>query len=120
MAGESALAKHVEAVLPKLIQVGATGAMLWCFADYAESLWERAPCDPNGAKHERHFGLVRPNGTVKPHAEAIKRFAAMGPVVRSAERTVDLDITPDEYYADPASHARRLYGEYLERYCPPS
>jgi endo-1,4-beta-mannosidase len=116
MAGESALAKHVEAVLPKLIQVGATGAMLWCFADYAESLWDRPPCDPNGAKHERHFGLVRPDGTVKPHAEAIKKFAATGPVVRLAERTVDLDITPDEYYADPALHARRLFGEYLERW----
>ncbi len=116
MAGESALAEHVEGVLPKLVEVGATGAMLWCFADYAENLWDRPPCDPNGAKHERHFGLVRPDGTVKPHAEVIKKFAATRPVVRPAERTVDLDITPDEYYADPAAHARRLYEAYLERY----
>ncbi len=90
MAGESALADHVEAVLPKLVEVGATGAMLWCFADYAESLWDRPPCDPHGAKHERHFGLVRPDGTVKPHAEAIRRFAATNPVVqacRSGRRT---------------------------------
>jgi endo-1,4-beta-mannosidase len=116
MAGESALANHVDGVLPKLVQVGATGAMLWCFADYAESLWDRPPCDPHGAKHERHFGLVRPDGTVKPHAESIKRFAATRPVVQPAGRTVELDVTPDEYYSDPAAHARRLYGRYRERY----
>ena len=116
MAGESALAEHVEGVLPKLVEVGATGAMLWCFADYAENLWDRPPCDDHGAKHERHFGLVRSDGTVKPHAETIKQFAATGPVVRPAVRTVELDVTPDEYYADPATHARRLYRNYLERY----
>ena len=116
MAGESALAAHVEGVLPKLVEVGATGAMLWCFADYAESLWDRPPCDLNGAKHERHFGLVRPDGTVKPHAEAIKRFASTEPVARAPERTVELDISADEYYSAPADHARRLYASYLERY----
>jgi endo-1,4-beta-mannosidase len=114
MAGESALASHVEQVLPKLVEAGASGAMLWCFADYAESLWDRPPCDPHGAKHERHFGLVRPDGTLKPHAESIKRFAAIGPVIQPAQRMVELDITPDEYYSDPASHARRLYRTYLE------
>ena len=113
MAGESALADHVEQVLPRLVEVGATGSMLWCFADYAEELWDRPPCDPGGAKHERHFGLVRPDGSVKPHAEVVKRFAATNPVVRVAERTVQLDITPDEYYSDPVTHARRLYREYL-------
>ena len=76
MAGEDALAEHVAAVLPKLVDVGATGALLWCFADYAEHLWDRPPCDPHGAIHERHFGLVRPDGTLKPHAEAVRRFAA--------------------------------------------
>jgi endo-1,4-beta-mannosidase len=115
MAGESALAEHVERVLPKLVGVGATGAMLWCFADYAESLWDRPPCDPHGAKHERHFGLVRADGTVKPHAEAIRSFASTRPVVRAPKRKVELDISADDYYADPAAHARRLYGEYLER-----
>jgi hypothetical protein len=33
----------------------------------------RPPCDE--ARHERHFGLVRPDGSLKPHAEAIRRFA---------------------------------------------
>ncbi|MFW5696274.1 MAG: glycoside hydrolase 5 family protein [Phototrophicaceae bacterium] len=116
MAGEQALADHIETVLPRLVEVGSTGAMLWCFADYAEDLWHRPPCDPNGAKHERYFGLVRPDGTLKPHAEVIRRFAATQPTVQPARRTVTLDVTPETYYEAPAHHAQRLYKEYLKTY----
>ena len=95
--------------------VGATGALLWCFADYAEKLWDRPPCDPDGAIHERHFGLVRPDGTLKPHAEVVRRFAATVPTVEPARRTVELGRrAPIEYYADPLGHARRLYEVFLE------
>jgi endo-1,4-beta-mannosidase len=118
MASETALADYVARVLPKLIEVGSTGAMLWCYADYVESLWDRPPCDPAGAKHERHFGLVRPDGTLKPHAEVIRQFAATQPVVQPAARTVTLDITPEQYYADPAGNAQRLYEAYSARYAP--
>ena len=113
MAGEDALAEHVEAVLPKLVEVGATGALLWCFADYAERLWDRPPCDALGAIHERHFGLVRPDGRPKPHAEAVRRFAATGPVVQPPQRTVELGVSGDQYYADPLGRARRLYADFL-------
>ncbi len=112
MAGEHALATYIEEVLPRLVEVGSPGAFLWCFADYAPHLWDRPPCDDKGAKHERHFGLVRPDGSLKPHADVIKRFAETNPAVQAATRTVELDITPDEYYDDPAGHARRLYGTY--------
>ncbi|HWM20734.1 MAG TPA: glycoside hydrolase family 2 TIM barrel-domain containing protein [Ilumatobacteraceae bacterium] len=114
MAGEDTLAEHVAAVLPKLVDVGATGALLWCFADYAEHLWDRPPCDPRGAIHERHFGLVRPDGTLKPHAEALRRFAATRAVVQPPRRTVELGISGDQYYADPLGWARRLYDEFVE------
>lgn len=118
MASEQALADHIEAVLPRLVEVGSTGAMLWCYADYIEELWDRPPCDPNGAKHERHFGLVRPDGTLKPHAEVIRKFAETNPTVQPAQRTVTLDISPDEYYQNPSHHAPRLYQDYLARYAP--
>ncbi|XWX04585.1 cellulase family glycosylhydrolase [Aggregatilineales bacterium SYSU G02658] len=114
MASERALAEYVEAVLPRLQQVGATGAMLWCFADYHESLWDRPPCDPHGATHERHFGLVRPDGTLKPHAEVIRRFAQAQPCVLPAERTVTLPISPAEYYTAPADYAQALYHTYCQ------
>ncbi len=115
MAGEEAFAGYVGEVLPRLVEVGSTGALLWCFADYAEELWDRPPCDPAGAIHERHFGLVRPDGSPKPHAEVLRRFKETGPRVQPAARKVPLDVTPDEYYTDPEGHARRLYDAYLRR-----
>ena len=92
--------------------MGSTGAFLWCFADYDPGLWNRPPCDDNGAKHERHFGLVRPDGTLKPHANSIKEFAATNPVVASPTRSVTLDIDADEFYRNPSHHARRLYESF--------
>jgi endo-1,4-beta-mannosidase len=112
MAGEQALADYIAEVLPKLVEVGSTGSFLWCFADYSPELWDRPPCDPGGAKHERHFGLVRPDGSLKPHADVIQKFVATGPTVQAPTRKVTLDVTPEEYYLDPAGHARRLYQDF--------
>jgi endo-1,4-beta-mannosidase len=116
MAGETAFAEYVALVLPKLVEAGSTGALLWCWADYSEDLWDKPPCDEHGAKHERHFGLVRPDGSLKPHAEAIRAFAQTKPTVQPAKRIVDFDITPAEYYADPSAHAERFYRAYLAQY----
>ncbi len=110
MASEEALASYLARVLPRLVEVGATGALTWCFADYAPELWDRPPCDKS--IHERFFGLVRPDGSVKPHALAMQQFAATRPTVQPATRVVTLDITPDEYYRDPTAHAMRLYQQY--------
>ncbi|MBE2271841.1 MAG: beta-galactosidase [Anaerolinea sp.] len=110
MASEEDFAAYIEAVLPKLVEVGATGAMIWCYADYVPELWDKPPC--RDSKHERFFGLVRPDGTLKPHAEVIKRFAAGQPTVQPAVKTVTLDLTPDEYYENPAAHTARLYEAY--------
>lgn len=113
MAGEEAFAAYVRSTLPGLVDVGATGAMLWCFADYSPSLWDRPPLEDTGARHERHFGLVRPDGSLKPHAGVIAEFAATRPVVQAPIRTVALDVSVDEYYLDPAGHARRLYESFV-------
>ncbi len=112
MAGEEVFADYVGEVLPKLVGVGSTGAFLWCFADYAPELWDRPPCDDSGARHERHFGLVRPDGSLKPHAEVISRFAATNPTVQEPIKTVTRDVTPDEYYEDPEANAKRLYEHF--------
>jgi endo-1,4-beta-mannosidase len=111
MASEEALAEYLQAVLPRLVEVGATGALVWCFADYHPSLWDKPPCV--GSIHERFFGLVRPDGSLKPHAQVIQAFARTQPQVEPARRRVTLDITPDEFYADPGAHTRRLYPIYL-------
>lgn len=110
MASEEDLAVYVAQVLPRLVDVGAIGAVLWCYADYAPELYDRPPCDE--AWHERFFGLVRADGSLKPHAEVVRRFAATNPTMQPAQRTVSLDIPPEEYYRDPLVHARRLYAEF--------
>lgn len=107
MASETDFAAYIEQVLPKLVEVGATGALLWCFADYTPDLYGYPPCDE--AIHERFFGLVRPDGSLKPHAEVLRRFAAANPTIQPATRTVTLGISPELYYTDPLTHCRRLY-----------
>jgi endo-1,4-beta-mannosidase len=113
MASEEALADYIAQVLPKLVSVGATGSFLWCYADYISDLWDRPPCDE--ARHERFFGLVRPDGSLKPHAEVLRKFAATKPQVLPAEHTVTLDISADEYYRNPGEHIPRLYQAYLAK-----
>ena len=114
MASEEALAEHIAQVLPRLVDVGASGSLLWCFADYHERLHDRPPLLES--RHERSFGLVRADGSLKPHAEVVKRFAAQRPTVLARPRhEVRLDVAPEEYYRAPAAHARRLYRAYLEQ-----
>ena len=88
MASEEDFARYLEQTLPRLVEAGALGAMLWCFADYDPALWDRPPCDESW--HERHFGLVRPDDTLKPHAEVIRRFAASHPTAQPPTRSLTL------------------------------
>lgn len=107
MASEEELATYIEVTLSKLVEVGAIGAMLWCFADYIPELYQCPPCDE--ALHERYFGLIRPDGSLKPHAMVIKRFAATNPLIKKSHRKLTLEISPEEYYQDPLTHAKKLY-----------
>ncbi len=110
MASEEDLAAYVAAVLPRLVAVGATGALLWCFADVAHELWE---CPPyQDWHHERSFGLMRPDGSLKPHAEVLRRFAATGPrVERPPAVTLEL-IDGDAYYRDPIGMLVARYRDF--------
>jgi endo-1,4-beta-mannosidase len=110
MLSEEALAEHLAEVLPRLVEVGARGALLWCFADYDESLWGRPPCDT--MLHERHFGLLRPDGTPKPHAEVVRRFIASAPVVSMASPRARFEVDGDAFYADPAAASAELFQRF--------
>ncbi len=113
MASEEALAEYYAQVLPKLVEVGAMGALSWCFADYHPSLWDKPPC--SGSKHERFFGLLRPDGSLKPHAEVIKQFAATKPMVVPAKKKLVLPYTSTEYYKNTSLKIFRLYNRWLEQ-----
>jgi endo-1,4-beta-mannosidase len=112
MASEEDFAEYISLVLPKLQHSGATGAMLWCFADYIPELWNLPPCQ--NAVHERFFGLVRPDGTLKPHARVIHEFAKTKPQVQPIPEYAKLVVNPDEFYAQTLPCLIDLYDRYLK------
>jgi endo-1,4-beta-mannosidase len=109
-AAEDDAAGYLQAVLPRLVRVGSLGAFVWCFADYDPALWDRPPCDYQ--VHERFFGLVRPDGSLKPSASVIRDFASSGPLIRVPERTVDLSNAEADYYRRPLHEMARLYERF--------
>ncbi len=112
-ASEEDAAAYVARVLPALVEVGSLGAFLWCFADYHPSLWDRPPCDLQ--VHERFFGLVRPDGSLKPAAQVVRDFARTQPVVQTSAHPIHLPVDARAYYRDPAAVLADLYAQFCER-----
>jgi endo-1,4-beta-mannosidase len=112
MASEEDFAEFLSLTIPKLQHSGATGAMLWCYADYVPELWDLPPCQ--NSRHERFFGLVRPDGSLKPHAKVIQEFAKTNPQVKPIPDYAKLTVDPDEFYKEPLSHLVDLYQQYLK------
>lgn len=113
MASEEALAEYVAATLRNLHTIGVTGALLWCFADYVPELWNRPPCFES--RHERFFGLVRPDGSLKPHALEIQKFAATQPRVQEIPAWAKLQMDADAYYQNPQQQLVETYPRFLEQ-----
>lgn len=112
MASEEEFAEFIGLTIPKLQESGATGAMLWCFADYVPELWDLPPC--NNSQHERFFGLVRPDGSLKPHAKVMQEFAATQPQVKPIPDYAQFQLDPVEFYKDPMPFLVDFYRQYLE------
>jgi endo-1,4-beta-mannosidase len=112
MASEEDLVEFLRLTIPKLQHSGATGAMLWCYADYVPELWNLPPCQ--NAVHERFFGLVRPDGSLKPHAKVIQEFAKTKPQVLPIPEYAKIQINPDDFYSEPLGYLVDLYQKYLE------
>jgi endo-1,4-beta-mannosidase len=112
MAGEEDFAEFLRLTIPKLQDSGATGAMLWCYADYVEELWDRPPCQNQW--HERFFGLVRPDGSLKPHARVIQEFAATKPQVKPIPDYAKFKVDPDKFYENPVPFLLDFYTQYLK------
>jgi endo-1,4-beta-mannosidase len=110
---EEAAASYVGRALEALLVSGTTGAMLWCFSDYAEAIWERPPLDL--AVHERSFGLWRADASPKPSVAVIEAFAARReslPLLVAESTFIDIDTAT--FYRAPGVELPRLYRRYCE------
>ena len=112
MASEEEFAEFIALTLPRLQATGATGAMIWCYADYVPELWDLPPC--NNSQHERFFGLVRADGSPKPHAKVIQNFAGTDPQVQPVPEYAKFDLDPEEFYKNPIPFLLDFYAKYLE------
>jgi endo-1,4-beta-mannosidase len=116
MASEEEFAEFIGLTIPKLQESGATGAMLWCYADYVPELWDLPPC--NNSRHERFFGLVRSDGSLKPHAKVIQEFAATKPQIQPIPEYAKFELAPEEFYQNPVPFLLDFYAKYLEGVAP--
>ena len=112
MASEEDFAEFLSLTIPKLQDSGATGAMLWCYADYIPELWDLPPCQ--NAVHERFFGLVRPDGSLKPHARVVQEFSKTRPQVKPIPDYAKFKVDADEFYANPTPFLLDFYTQYLK------
>ena len=112
VASEEEFAEFLQLTIPKLQESGATGAMLWCYADYVPELWDVPPC--LNYHHERFFGLVRGDGSLKPHAKIIREFAATQPKIKPIPEYAKFQMDPEEFYKNPAPFLLEFYAKYLE------
>jgi hypothetical protein len=117
LASEEEAAGYYDAVLTRLVGIGASGAYAWCYGDYDSRLFDRPPIAT--AIRERTFGLVRADGSEKPAAAVFRNFrkcrdpdARSGATARVQVPRV-LDVTADEYYSAPAKHFARLYAKWV-------
>ncbi len=110
VASEDEMANYVEAVLPRLVEVGALGAVIWCFADYSADLYYLPPCDE--AIHERSFGLIRSDGSLKPHGIALRDFAKKRSKIKPFRHNISIKDHPDLYYKNPLQNTIELYHDF--------
>ena len=114
MASEEDFAAYIEAVLPRLVQAGATGAMIWCYADYAPELYGRPPCVES--IHERFSGWCTRTAR-SSRTRGVRRFRRQRAGRPPAIPTLPLDI-PRRILRRPETHVRRLYDVYRRRRPP--
>jgi len=104
-------ARYTAQAIDGLAAAGCTGALLWCYADYARSIWREPPLDT--AIHERHFGLWRADGAPKPVvAELVRRRQTQ----RSPVPTVAwIDLPRADFFDRPLANLVQLYEAYRTR-----
>ncbi|WP_457742007.1 glycoside hydrolase 5 family protein [Thermococcus sp.] len=107
LVNEKEAARWLEKTLRLIKAVGSIGAVYWNFSDYYPALWRRPPFDR--AIHERFFGLFREDGSPKPGALVMKKFAEEQCDPEGIG--VKLNV-PDDYYSNPKENMKKLYLQF--------
>ena len=106
---EEEMASYGRAVIDRLHADGRLGAYWWCWADYAAELANEPPFDR--ALHERSFGIIRADGSLKPVAQMLADVAKEGRTVRESADPVMFEPA---YYAGLPRTTGDAYARYRE------
>ena len=106
---EDEMAVYGYAVLDALQRQGALGGLWWCWADYAGEITDLAPFDR--APHELTFGIVRGDGSEKPVARMLARFAREERGVTALPPPI---LDEPTYFAGLPGAVESAYRAYLE------
>ncbi|MGR6835219.1 glycoside hydrolase 5 family protein [Syntrophomonas erecta] len=106
---ETRVANYYRQALNLLSASGIIGALAWCFADYIPELWELPPLKENA--HERYFGLVRHDGSVKPALEFFSDFAST-----NFNENIFSDwlsgFSRDDFYLSPRQNLTAMFSKF--------
>jgi len=111
---DDAAGRYATAVLTRLRQRGALGALWWCWTDYAPELAAEPPFDL--ATHELRFGLIRADGSERPAARALAEFSRGERALCEPAYT---SVAEEAYYAALPEATERAFGNYLAKHEPP-
>lgn len=95
--------------LESLQRFGFLGAMIWCYGDYAKTMWSLPPLDESF--HERSFGLWHADQSAKPALAEITRIAGAGRLPW-LDNGAWIDIAASDFYLNPAGNLRHLYRRF--------
>lgn len=104
---EDEMARYGYEVTDRIHRSGGIGALWWCWADYDRALADLPPFDR--ATHELHFGMIRSDGSEKPVAKVLQRFAREG---RNVLDPLPSLTSESSYYASLPQGMHDLYRSY--------
>ena len=109
---EGEMAVYCYEVLDRLARRGALGAFWWNWADYAKELANTPPFDQ--VPHEMSFGIIRSDGSAKPVAHALERFAAEARAVVPPPPPI---VREEDWYGTmDKAYQQSLYEHYITLY----